>query len=239
MIASATIDPKPFLEFFESPCDQLEAKGRTFEVTMENKEPLEGLSEKKFISDHVIPTLRDAIEKYAEGHVLVFLPGQVEIEQALKLFASVCGDDYSHFIAMPLFGSLPPEEQDKIMTFDSNKQEGQRMVVFTTNVAETSLTIPGVKLVIDSGWAKEARFDQVRRLQVVELVRISRSSADQRKGRAGRIEEGHCIRLFKDEDLERPNIEPVILRASLDSVVLQLVRLNYNPKVFPFMTPPK
>ncbi len=93
-------------------------------------------------------------------------------------------NDLENFVPLPLFGSLPPDEQQKIMDFDKD-QPGLRMIVFCTNVAETSLTIPGVKLVIDSGLAKEVRYDPKRRLQVIELVRVSRSSADQRKGRAG------------------------------------------------------
>jgi HrpA-like RNA helicase len=112
------------------------------------------------------------------------------------------------------------------------------MVVFCTNVAETSLTVPGVKIVIDSGLAKEARYDATRRMTIVELVRISRSSADQRKGRAGRLSEGVCIRLFHETELVRPNIEPEILRASLDKVVLQLLRLDLDAATFPFMSAP-
>ncbi|CAF5138959.1 unnamed protein product, partial [Rotaria sp. Silwood1] len=106
-------------------------------------------------------------------------------------------------------------------------------------VAETSLTIPNVRLVIDSGWAKEARYDVHCRLTVIETVRISRSSADQRKGRAGRTASGYCIRLYEDVELKRPNIEPEILRSSLDLVLLQLIRLSLDPKTFPFMDQPK
>jgi len=186
--------------------------------------------------EHVIPSLLEAIGNYKEGHVLVFLPGQREIEQAVKAFVS---QDIPECVALPLFGSLPPEEQDKIMQFDRNfAGTGQRMIVFCTNIPETSLTIAGVKLVIDLGLANEVRYDQQRRLKIIELVQISRSSADQRKGRAGRICAGHCIRLYNEGDLVRENIEPEILRSSLDTVVLQLVRLNFNPTNFYFMTTP-
>ncbi len=95
------------------------------------------------------------------------------------------------------------------MNFDD--QGGtRRMVAFCTNVAETSLTVPGIKLVFDAGLAKEARFDPVRRMTVLELVRISRSSANQRKGRAGRLSEGHCVRLYADDELVRSSIQPEI-----------------------------
>ncbi|CAF5110746.1 unnamed protein product, partial [Rotaria sp. Silwood1] len=127
-------------------------------------------------------------------------------------------------------------EQEKVINFN---EKGKRMVVFCTNVAETSLTIPNVRLVIDSGWAKEARYDVQCRLTVIETVRISRSSADQRKGRAGRTASGYCIRLYEDVELKRPNIEPEILRSSLDLVLLQLIRLSLDPKTFPFMDQPK
>lgn len=109
---------------------------------------------------------------------------------------------------------------------------------FCTNVAETSLTVPNVQIVINSGLAKEARFDVKRRMNVVEEVFISVASADQRKGRAGRTNSGHCVRLFRTADLPRENIEPEILRSSLDMVVLQLVKLGYNPLEFPFMDQP-
>ena len=192
VIASATIDPQPFLDFFNSPHKSLDVPGRTFPVTLSHKRPPDGisLSSKKLITDHIVPSVHEALGEYTEGHTLVFLPGQAEIEQAIKAFNSV--SNLSDIVVFPLFGSLPPEEQDKIMQFDSHCYPGQRMVVFTTNVAETSLTIPGVKLVIDSGLAKEVRYDQERRLSIVELVLVSKSSAKQRQGRAGRICEGKC-----------------------------------------------
>jgi HrpA-like RNA helicase len=113
------------------------------------------------------------------------------------------------------------------------------MVVFATNVAETSLTIPDLRVVVDTGLAKEARYDPSRRITLLEEVMVSRSSADQRKGRAGRVAPGHCIRLYEEKDLVRTSIMPEILRSSLDKVVLQLVVLNYQPKSFDFITRPK
>jgi len=189
VIASATIDPTGFLSFFKSPYQALNVQGRIFEVSLDYKPPVAAMNPKQLIADHVIPSVVESMEKYADGHVLVFLPGQMEIDLAIKRFMATT--DFTDVVVFPLFGALPPEEQDKIMKFDSTAS-GQRMVVFTTNVAETSLTIPGVTLVVDAGLAKEVRYDQTRRLSVVELVTISRSSADQRKGRAGRIAPGKC-----------------------------------------------
>jgi HrpA-like RNA helicase len=170
-----------------------------------------------------------------QGHILVFLPGQREIEKALALFNRDIPDNC---VALPLYGSLSPEEQDRVLQFDESPTGERRMFVFCTNVAETSLTIKNVRLVIDSGLAKEARFDPKRCLTVIETVRISQSSANQRKGRAGRTASGHCVRLYKEDELTRKNIEPELLRSSLDLVVLQLLRLQLNPSKFPFMNPP-
>ena len=170
-----------------------------------------------------------------EGHTLVFLPGQREIERALELFSRDMPDNCT---ALPLYGSLSPEEQDKGLQFGEGEMGERRIVVFCTNIGETSLTIKNTRLVIDSGLAKEAHFDSKRRLNVIETVRISRSSADQRKGRAGRTATGHCVRLYENNDLIRPDIEPEILRSSLDLVVLQLVRLQLPPHNFPFIDLP-
>ena len=99
------------------------------------------------------------------------------------------------------------------------------MVVFCTNITQTSVTIKNVRLVVDSGLANEAHFDSKRYLTVMKKVSISHSSADQRKGRASRTAPGHCVRLYKENDLIRLNIEPTILRSSLDLVVLQIMYL--------------
>ena len=232
VIASATIDPTRFLQFFDRPTSApLEVEGRVFPVTTDEKLPPSNCSDQKLIVSHIVPSV---VELYPihQGHTLVFLPGQGEIEQALKIFKSMLPDDC---VALPLYGSQSPEDQEKVIKFN---ETDKRIVVFCTNVAETSLTIPNVRLVIDSGLAKEARYDVKRRLTVIETVRISRSSADQRKGRAGRTASGHCVRLYEDKELIRSNIEPEIVRSSLDLILLQLIRLSFDPKIFPFMDQP-
>ena len=233
VIASATIDPTRFLQFFERPVNApLEVKGRVFPVTEAYKPPPPNCSDQKLIEAHVVPSLVE-LYPHHEGHTLVFLPGQGEIDRALRIFKSKLPDGC---IPLPLYGSQSPEDQEKVIKFND---KDKRMVVFCTNVAETSLTIPNVQLVIDSGWAKEARYDVKRRLTVIETVRISLSSANQRKGRAGRTVAGHCVRLYEKNELKRLNIEPEILRSSLDLVLLQLVRINLDPKIFPFMDQPE
>ncbi|CAF1002038.1 unnamed protein product [Rotaria sordida] len=232
VIASATIDPTHFLQFFDRPTSALlEVKGRIFSVSKDEKPPPLNCSDQKLIVSHIVPSIVE-LYPHHQGHTLVFLPGQGEIEQALKIFKSMLPDDC---VALPLYGSQSPEDQEKVIKFN---ETDKRMVVFCTNVAETSLTIPNVRLVIDSGLVKEAHYDVKRRLTVIETVRISRSSADQRKGRAGRTASGHCVRLYEDNELIRSNIEPEILRSSLDLVLLQLIRLNFDPKTFPFMDQP-
>eukprot|EP00808_Paulinella_micropora_P013937 g1559.t1 len=234
VIASATIDPRPFLEFFfESPFPPapLKVRGRVFPVTSVTI-PCD--ADANVLRDTLIPQVVKAMEDYEEGHCLVFCPGSKEIDVAIKQFRSVAEENW---IALPLYGSLPAEEQERVTNFDS---EGGtlRMVVFCTNIAETSLTIDGVRIVVDTGLAKEARFDPVRRMTILEQVLVSRSSANQRKGRAGRTAEGVCIRLFDFDELERDNIVPEIMRSSLELVVLQLRCLGYDPLQFPFVDRP-
>ncbi|CAF4466495.1 unnamed protein product [Rotaria sp. Silwood2] len=234
VISSATIDPTRFLEFFGRPLNQpLTVPGRLYEVSEEYLPPPSDCNDQKLIEKHVVPTVLRLYPKH-QGHTLVFLQGQREIEQALKLFSYSMPE---RCVALPLYGSMSPEEQDEVLKFDDNDGK-QRMVVFCTNVAETSLTIQNVRLVIDSGLAKEARFDITRRLTVIETVRISRSSAKQRKGRAGRTTTGHCVRLYNESDLKREHVQPEILRSSLDLVILQIVRLGLHPETFPFLDQP-
>lgn len=237
VIASATIDPKPFLEFFfgkSTVSRPLEVPGRTFPVELEYASDIDDDDDDMVKSGYLIKKVFENLKKYQEGHCLVFLPGSNEVDNALRQFTK---DACHEWIGFPLYGSLPPEEQTKVLNFDDCNGT-LRMVIFCTNIAETSLTVPNVRLVIDTGLAKEARYDPKRRITVLELVYISKSSAEQRKGRAGRTAAGHCIRLYKDEWLEREHITPEILRSSLDLVMLQLCKIDCEPTNFPFINSP-
>eukprot|EP01043_Picozoa_sp_COSAG02_P034945 COSAG02_NODE_2473_length_8740_cov_335.972688_1_plen_2244_part_00 len=226
VVASATIDPQAFVDFFGHSASVLNVPGRTHDVTLEY---LPGES--------LVPACLDALAARPAGNLMAFLPGQREVDKAVKEFKAAAPS--GQFLVLPLYGGLPSEEQSLVTDWsEEDALAGQRMVVFATNVAETSLTIPGIQLVVDTGLAKEARYDPERRTTLLEQVLVSRSSADQRKGRAGRVASGHCIRLYSDEDLIRPTIQPEILRSSLDKVVLQLVMLQYNPLSFEFITRP-
>jgi len=232
VISSATIDETIFLKFFNLSQPSLSVPGRVFPVTLEYEPPPKN---GKYLEDFYVSKLLQVLSE-KQGHALIFFSGQNELESAMKKFRSKAPSNY---IALPLFASLPPEEQEKVMNFDDGKDQNLRMIVFCTNVAETSLTVPKVKIVIDTGFAKESRFDHVRRIGVLEQIRIAKSSADQRKGRAGRTSEGYCLRLYGEEELTRPSIQPEILRSSLDMIVLILKRLEINPLSFPFISSPE
>ncbi len=200
VIASATIDPAPFLRFFSlgPNATALCVPGRTFPVDLQYR-PLAEVdltrgSLPALVKRFVVPAVIRVLKEHPEGHALVFLPGQAEVTAAVSALKSNPACPNSVF-ALQLYGSLPPADQNLVMQFHARSAPGERMVCFTTNVAETSLTVPGVRIVVDTGLAREARFDTARRMTVLELVRVSRSSADQRKGRAGRTAPGLCVRL--------------------------------------------
>ena len=237
VVASATIDPKPFLDFFfseSSVSKPLIVPGRTFPVEVEYVDDIDE-DDDLLKSGYLISKVIKSLKIHQEGHCLVFLPGSGEVDNALCQFSNEANPEW---IGLPLYGNLPPEEQNRVLNFDDCRGT-LRMVIFCTNVAETSLTVPNVRLVIDTGLAKEARYDPKRHMTVLELVYISRSSADQRKGRAGRTAPGHCIRLYKQEWLTRQHITPEILRSSLDLVILQLCQIGHDPCTFPFINPPR
>ena len=231
VISSATIDPTKFLNFFEQSSNQLlQVPGRVFDVTLENIT----LQSKESVEKHAVSTLLNLYDEH-EGSTLVFLPGQREIDQAIELFNR---SKPANCLALPLYSLLSPEEQDRVLKFDGGPTKEDRLVVFCTNIAETSLTIENTRLIIDSGLARETRFDNELRLTEMKTMRISRASANQRKGRAGRTAPGHCVRLYEEKELIHEDIEPVILRSSLDLVLLQLIDLQLNPLEFPFLDRP-
>eukprot|EP01041_Mallomonas_annulata_P007813 gene7813-15980_t len=248
VIASATIDPEPFLNFFFGPISKtvnpaarqpLQVEGKMFPVEL--TDPI--IPKDKFtnvIQELLIPAVVKSLKEFDEGHCLVFLPGSGEVDKAIRMFRSSV-DFQENWEPLPLYGGMPPEEQAKIFDFTDDGMDGTpRMVVFCTNIAETSLTIPNVKLVVDTGLVKEARFDPQRRMTVLEEVLVCKSSADQRKGRSGRTAPGACVRLFDYDKLPRQNIEPELLRSSLDMVMLQLCLMggDYHPERFSFIDRP-
>jgi HrpA-like RNA helicase len=239
VVASATIDETKFLEHFQvGPECVLSVPGRTFPVAVEKAVNHESLSGTKNGPDptRLVEMLLNVLPQH-EKHTLCFLPTQRSIEQCVGVFMAHPRRDPA-WVALPVYGSLPPEEQQAAIAFDADPSNAhRRMIAFCTNVAETSLTIAGVKLVVYTGLENRATYDPVRRMNVLALQHISQSSANQRKGRAGRISPGHCIRAF-DYDQCEPNSVPEILRASLDSVVLRVASVGFRPLDFPFIESP-
>jgi len=215
-VMSATLDGTR-LDSYMAPCRTLESDGRTFPVEIEHlgHEPRD---------DPPWELAAEAVAEHLErtdGDVLVFMPGAYEIQRTMR--------EITHRVrncaVLPLHGELPPHEQDKAVS-----RTPQRKVIVSTNVAETSLTIDGVTLVVDSGLARVARYDPHRGINTLLIEKISRASADQRAGRAGRTAPGLCIRLWTERDHERRAASelPEVRRLDLAETALSLKAAGVN-----------
>ena len=214
VVMSATLESDK-LEKYLAPCPVLTSSGRMHPVAIEY------LARPVRAENYPVWDLAsDELERIAAqtaGDVLIFMPGKYEITRTLSaLRASRLSD---RFVALPLYSELPPAEQDAALA-----PSAKRKVIVATNVAETSLTIEGVRVVIDSGLARIARFDPRRGINTLFIEKISRASAEQRAGRAGRTAPGHCLRLWTEsEHFERaPQELPEVKRLDLAEVVLTL-----------------
>ena len=240
IVASATLDAKLFEEFYENSC-VLEAEGRTYPVEVEYF--FDGGSAMRAALDTsgkgdsgLLDEARDAIldlETRHRDHLLCFLPTERDIQDLAGELAHEL--DSSTFDILPLYGRMSPDEQRRIF-----KHTGKTRVVLATNIAETSLTIPGIAYVVDSGTARISRYNAQSRIQGLPVEDISKASARQRTGRAGRVKPGVCIRLYSPEDFEKRDefTEPEIRRSNLANVVLQLRSLGLELENFPFLQPP-
>ncbi len=233
IITSATIDPGQFATHFgDAPV--VEVSGRTFPVEVRYR-PLaltDGGPERdqpEAIGDAVDELLSES----RDGDVLVFLSGEREIRDTADALRGRLRDDVD---VLPLYARLSNAEQQKVF-----KSHNRRRVVLATNVAETSLTVPGIKYVVDTGLARMSRYSARLKVQRLPIESISQASADQRKGRCGRTSDGICIRLYDEQDFaERPRFtDPEILRTNLASVILQMAALDLGAvSDFPFLDPP-
>src|ERR1700727_860331 len=231
IITSATIDPERFAAAFGG-APIVEVSGRTYPVEVRYR-PIEGGEDADLgqaISDAV-----DELSAEGPGDILVFLSGEREIRDTADLLA---GRD--RLEVLPLYSRLSAAEQHKV--FDRRQASARtRRVVLATNVAETSLTVPGIHYVIDPGTARISRYSHRTKVQRLPIEPISQASANQRKGRSGRTADGICIRLYSEADFEsRPEYtDPEILRTNLASVILQRAAIGLGdvPK-FPFIDPP-
>jgi ATP-dependent helicase HrpB len=212
LVMSATLDSAK-LEPYLAPCKVLSCSGRTFPVDIRYlPRPMDELPVWNQVAE-----VFEQITGTTEGDVLIFLPGSYEIQRTLEtLRESRAGRGFALF---PLHGELSPQEQDAAVA-----RNERRKVIVSTNVAETSLTIDGVRVVIDSGLAKVARFDPYRGINTLLQERVSRASADQRAGRAGRTAPGLCLRLWteKDHGIRAAQELPEVRRLDLSEVVLTL-----------------
>ena len=215
LVMSATLDAAK-VEDYLRPCRVLESQGRTFPVKMQySNSP--GYMDKRPIWEQAAGAFSDYIQSGGDGDVLVFMPGGFEISQTIEAIRHC--DESRGFILLPLHGELPPGEQDAAVA-----RYDKRKVVVATNVAETSLTIDGIRCVIDSGLARIPRYDPYRGINTLLIEKISRASSDQRAGRAGRTAPGTCLRLWSEEEHgHRLQQElPEVKRLDLAEVVLTL-----------------
>ena len=244
IITSATIDLERFSEHFNG-APIVEVSGRTFPVetwyrplAAETDEDGNRVEDDLTVDQGILASLEE-IEAHEKsvgkrpGDVLVFLPGEREIRDAAEVLRKA---NLKFTEVLPLYARLTPAEQQKIF-----QPRPGRKIVLATNVAETSLTVPGIRYVIDSGTARISRYSYRAKVQRLPIEAVSQASANQRKGRCGRVEPGICIRLYSEEDfLGRPEFtDPEILRTNLAAVILQMLHLRLSQiEDFPFIEPP-
>ena len=240
IITSATIDPERFAEHFADqegkPAPIIEVSGRTYPVEIRYR-PLQFEHEGKLVDQDPLDGLCEAIAelmKEGSGDILCFFPGERDIRDAME---AIEARHWRGVEVTPLYGRLSNQEQHRVFSPHSS-----RRIVLATNIAETSLTVPGIHYVVDTGTARISRYSTRTKVQRLPIEPISQASANQRSGRCGRVADGIAIRLYSEEDFSsRPEFtDPEILRTNLASVILQMVSLRLGAiEKFPFVQPPE
>ncbi|MEY4174794.1 MAG: hypothetical protein RI900_1959 [Actinomycetota bacterium] len=236
IITSATIDTERFSRHFDAPV--VEVSGRSYPVEVRYR-PYGPTDDDPDDDRDQVQAVLDAVDELgAEGNgdVLVFLSGEREIHDVADALRRRATERAEHLEVLPLYARLSAVEQHRI--FQSHRG---RRVVLSTNVAETSLTVPGVRYVVDAGTARISRYSHRLKVQRLPIEPVSRASANQRAGRCGRVAPGVCIRLYDEADFEGREAftEPEILRTNLASVILQMTALGLGDvAAFPFLDPP-
>ena len=255
IITSATIDAERFARHFtqegKKPVPVIEVSGRLYKVEVRyrpvDRDPViagggvdnkpapkaQQAREKRDLMDAVVDGV-DELCRLGQGDVLVFLPGEREIRDCAEALRK---HHPPHVEILPLFARLSVEEQDKVF-----RTTNARRIVLATNVAETSLTVPGIRYVVDAGLARVKRYSFRNKVEQLQVEPIAQSAANQRAGRCGRVADGVCIRLYEEEDfLQRPKFtDPEILRSSLAAVILRMKSLHLTDvETFPFIEPPQ
>ncbi|MGK0498797.1 MAG: ATP-dependent helicase HrpA [Oceanicoccus sp.] len=240
IVTSATIDLTRFSEHFDN-APVIEVSGRTYPVETRYR-PLAEISAEGDLGSAIEAAVEELMQTEAspKGDVLVFLSGEGEIREVARHLRDCQkgSTQWQHCEVLPLYARLSNAEQNKV--FSGEKRRGRR-IVLATNVAETSLTVPGIRYVIDPGYARISRYSYRTKVQRLPIEPISQASANQRKGRCGRVAEGVCIRLYEEADFNsRPEFtDPEIQRTNLASVILQMLAMNMGEiDRFPFLDPP-
>lgn len=229
VISSATLDAEAFSAFFDD-APVIGVEGRTYPVEDFFLPP----GKDEDLENHILRALRWISDVDDRGDVLVFLPGEREIRDAAKKLE---GQRWKETEVLPLYGRLSMAEQQRVF-----KVGGRRRIILATNVAETSITIPGIHYVIDSGLVRLSRYNPRTQVQGLQIEQVSQASARQRRGRCGRVTDGICIYLYDQETLENSPAytDPEIRRTSLAGVILQMDLLGLPPiDRFPLIDPPQ
>lgn len=231
LVTSATIDTEAFARAFGG-APVIEVSGRLFPVDIRYRPPTEDEEEAGYVESAAF-AVEDALIETDSGDVLVFLPTERDIREACELLEGRLGSGYE---VLPLYGRLSGGEQQRIFV-----PGRKRRVIVATNVAETSITIPRIRCVVDSGLARVSRYNAQKRIKRLPVEPVSQSSANQRAGRAGRVQDGVCVRLYAREDFEKRErfTTPEIQRSNLAEVILRLKAYRLGEiESFPFIDPP-
>lgn len=232
IITSATIDPQRFSRHFNH-APIIEVSGRTYPVEVRYRPVVDDADDTDRDQLQAIFDAVDELGREGPGDILIFMSGEREIRDTADALNRL---DLPHTEVLPLYARLSNSEQNRV--FQSH--HGRR-IVLATNVAETSLTVPGIKYVIDPGTARISRYSFRTKVQRLPIEPVSQASSNQRKGRCGRVSDGICIRLYSEQDfLSRPEFtDPEILRTNLASVILQMTSLGLGDiAAFPFVEAP-
>ncbi len=241
ILSSATLEADRFSRFFGA-APIVEVSGRTYPVEVRYRPPEAGkdagatgkAEEAEADLDAALLAAVDELAGEGPGDILVFLPGEREIREAHE---SLRKHHPPHTEILPLFARLSVAEQERVF-----QPHGGRRIVLATNVAETSLTVPGIHYVVDTGLARVKRYSLRNRIEQLKIEKIAQSSASQRAGRCGRLAEGVCIRLYAEQDFQSrpPYTTPELLRSSLAGVILRMKALGLpDIEAFPFPDPPE
>ncbi len=240
VVTSATIDAERFSKHFTvrgNAAPVIEVSGRLYPVEVRYR-PVEGDKEDT-TRDEEEQALADAVVELCrggQGDVLVFLPGEREIRKAAEVLGKALAKDLRGVEILPLYSRLSNAEQDRVF-----HPGGAQRVVLATNVAETSLTVPRIRYVVDTGLARVKRYSYRNKVEMLQVENISQAAAKQRSGRCGRVADGISVRLYSEEDFNArpPFTDPEVLRSSLAAVILRALSLNLGKvEDFPFLDPP-